>query len=298
MAVVRRTPPGPSPFSPDKMHLHHRLLSIGHSHRRAVLVMYFWAALLSFGAVALSITGGRAELLVAIAVLLVVGRRRGAQPAGPPRGAGGARGGAGRPARAQPGRAPDRPRRGGRPRSSARGRRRARTRPARRAPDGAPVTASPVRAPPRSDAPWDISFLRGRARHRGRRRGRGAGRRLVAGWPAALGVLAGAAVVTAFFCLSGVVIAWAGRIDDALDLPAALGTFLVKALVFFAVLSTLPADGGWTASRWPGPSSSARCSGAPSRRAGCGRGRSTTSASGAARGPPTLAGPGKARARG
>jgi UDP-GlcNAc:undecaprenyl-phosphate GlcNAc-1-phosphate transferase len=35
--------------------------------------MYFWAALLSFGAVGLSITGGQAELLVAIAVLLVVG---------------------------------------------------------------------------------------------------------------------------------------------------------------------------------------------------------------------------------
>ncbi|HEX2301771.1 MAG TPA: hypothetical protein VHH34_25255, partial [Pseudonocardiaceae bacterium] len=73
MAVVRRTRRGRSPFSPDKMHLHHRLLSIGHSHRRAVLVMYFWAALLSFGAVGLSITGGRAELLVVIAVLLVVG---------------------------------------------------------------------------------------------------------------------------------------------------------------------------------------------------------------------------------
>ncbi|MDT0277727.1 glycosyltransferase family 4 protein [Blastococcus goldschmidtiae] len=73
MAVVRRTRQGRSPFAPDKMHLHHRLLSIGHSHRRAVLVMYFWAALLSFGAVALSITGGTAELLVAIAVLLVVG---------------------------------------------------------------------------------------------------------------------------------------------------------------------------------------------------------------------------------
>jgi UDP-GlcNAc:undecaprenyl-phosphate/decaprenyl-phosphate GlcNAc-1-phosphate transferase len=73
MAVVRRSLRGRSPFSPDKMHLHHRLLSIGHSHRRAVLVMYFWAALLSFGAVALSITGGRVELLVAIAVLLVVG---------------------------------------------------------------------------------------------------------------------------------------------------------------------------------------------------------------------------------
>ncbi|WP_347057709.1 MraY family glycosyltransferase [Blastococcus sp. HT6-30] len=73
LAVVRRTRKGRSPFSPDKMHLHHRLLSIGHSHTRAVLVMYFWAALLSFGAVGLSITGGRVELLVAIAVLLVVG---------------------------------------------------------------------------------------------------------------------------------------------------------------------------------------------------------------------------------
>jgi UDP-GlcNAc:undecaprenyl-phosphate GlcNAc-1-phosphate transferase len=55
------------------MHLHHRLLSIGHSHRRAVLIMYFWAALLSFGAVALSITGGTVEVLVIIGALLVVG---------------------------------------------------------------------------------------------------------------------------------------------------------------------------------------------------------------------------------
>ncbi|SDX65245.1 UDP-GlcNAc:undecaprenyl-phosphate GlcNAc-1-phosphate transferase [Modestobacter sp. DSM 44400] len=73
MAVIRRTRRGQSPFSPDKMHLHHRLLSIGHSHRRAVLIMYFWAALLSFGAVALSITGGTANVLVVIGALLVVG---------------------------------------------------------------------------------------------------------------------------------------------------------------------------------------------------------------------------------
>jgi hypothetical protein len=66
---------------------------------------------------------------------------------------------------------------------------------------------------------------------------------LLAGWSAAVGVAVGALVVTAFFCISGVVIAWAGRIDDALTLPAALGTFLVKALVFFAVLGALPADG-------------------------------------------------------
>src|ERR671921_1817183 len=73
MAVVRRTRRGQSPFAPDKMHLHHRLLSIGHSHPRAGPVMYFWAALLSFGAVALSITGGTAEVLVVIGALLVGG---------------------------------------------------------------------------------------------------------------------------------------------------------------------------------------------------------------------------------
>jgi UDP-GlcNAc:undecaprenyl-phosphate GlcNAc-1-phosphate transferase len=73
MAVVRRTRRGQSPFSPDKMHLHHRLLALGHSHRRAVLVMYFWASLLSFGAIGLSITGGTAELVLAIGLLLVVG---------------------------------------------------------------------------------------------------------------------------------------------------------------------------------------------------------------------------------
>jgi UDP-GlcNAc:undecaprenyl-phosphate/decaprenyl-phosphate GlcNAc-1-phosphate transferase len=73
LAVIRRTRHGQSPFSPDKMHLHHRLLSIGHSHRRAVLIMYFWAALLSFGAVALSVIGGTVEVLVVIGALVVVG---------------------------------------------------------------------------------------------------------------------------------------------------------------------------------------------------------------------------------
>ena len=55
MAVVRRTRAGMSPFSPDKMHLHHRLLEIGHSQRRAVLLIYLWAGILAFGAVALAL---------------------------------------------------------------------------------------------------------------------------------------------------------------------------------------------------------------------------------------------------
>jgi UDP-GlcNAc:undecaprenyl-phosphate GlcNAc-1-phosphate transferase len=58
LAVVRRTSAGRSPFAADKRHLHHRLLEIGHSHRRAVLLIYLWAALLAFGAVAMTLFDG------------------------------------------------------------------------------------------------------------------------------------------------------------------------------------------------------------------------------------------------
>jgi UDP-GlcNAc:undecaprenyl-phosphate GlcNAc-1-phosphate transferase len=58
LAVVRRTREGRSPFSPDKRHLHHRLLEIGHSQRRAVVVMYLWAALVAFGVVVISLFSG------------------------------------------------------------------------------------------------------------------------------------------------------------------------------------------------------------------------------------------------
>ncbi|WP_028661217.1 glycosyltransferase family 4 protein [Nocardioides insulae] len=58
MAVVRRTAAGRSPFAPDKQHLHHRLLEIGHSQRRAVLIMWLWAALIAFGSVIMSLYTG------------------------------------------------------------------------------------------------------------------------------------------------------------------------------------------------------------------------------------------------
>ena len=51
MAVVRRVGAGRSPFAPDKMHLHHRLLALGHSHRRVAMVIYAWVSLIAFGAV-------------------------------------------------------------------------------------------------------------------------------------------------------------------------------------------------------------------------------------------------------
>ncbi|MCW2835093.1 MAG: wecA 2 [Nocardioides sp.] len=58
LAVVRRTRAGRSPFSPDKQHLHHRLLEIGHSQRRAVYIMWMWAALVAGGSVVVSLFGG------------------------------------------------------------------------------------------------------------------------------------------------------------------------------------------------------------------------------------------------
>jgi UDP-GlcNAc:undecaprenyl-phosphate GlcNAc-1-phosphate transferase len=54
LAVVRRTKAGRAPWSPDKQHLHHRLLELGHSQRRAVLIMYLCSALIGAGVVALS----------------------------------------------------------------------------------------------------------------------------------------------------------------------------------------------------------------------------------------------------
>jgi len=73
LAVIRRVGSGKSPFAPDKRHLHHRLLELGHSHRRAVLLMYFWAALLSIGCTSLSIKKQAWLVYTVISAGLVVG---------------------------------------------------------------------------------------------------------------------------------------------------------------------------------------------------------------------------------
>ncbi|GAB2991667.1 glycosyltransferase family 4 protein [Nocardioides montaniterrae] len=70
LAVVRRTRAGRSPFAPDKQHLHHRLLEIGHSHRVAVVIMWLWAGLIAFATVAASIYPGRPVWIgIGVAVL-------------------------------------------------------------------------------------------------------------------------------------------------------------------------------------------------------------------------------------
>ncbi|GAA1972273.1 MraY family glycosyltransferase [Amycolatopsis minnesotensis] len=71
MAVVRRTRRGESPFAADKMHLHHRLLEIAHSQRRAVLLAYLFAALLAFGAVSVTLFDTALVFWLVIAGLLL-----------------------------------------------------------------------------------------------------------------------------------------------------------------------------------------------------------------------------------
>jgi UDP-GlcNAc:undecaprenyl-phosphate GlcNAc-1-phosphate transferase len=73
LAVIRRTRAGRSPFAPDKQHLHHRLLEIGHSQRRAVLIMWMWAALVAGTTVVVSLyTGPLMWALIAAATALTV----------------------------------------------------------------------------------------------------------------------------------------------------------------------------------------------------------------------------------
>jgi UDP-GlcNAc:undecaprenyl-phosphate GlcNAc-1-phosphate transferase len=73
LAIVRRTWRGQSPFAADRGHLHHRLLEIGHSHSRAVLIMYFWSALIAFGAVAFSVNSSSLWIVLVIVALSAMG---------------------------------------------------------------------------------------------------------------------------------------------------------------------------------------------------------------------------------
>lgn len=58
LAVLRRMGAGKSPFSPDRKHLHHRMLDLGHRSRDAVLIFYAWTAIISL-AVLLMYIGSR-----------------------------------------------------------------------------------------------------------------------------------------------------------------------------------------------------------------------------------------------
>jgi UDP-GlcNAc:undecaprenyl-phosphate GlcNAc-1-phosphate transferase len=60
LAIVRRLRRHRAVYAPDKEHIHHQLRNIGHTHRQAVFIMYFWSMLLAGSALAISFINGRA----------------------------------------------------------------------------------------------------------------------------------------------------------------------------------------------------------------------------------------------
>ncbi len=69
-AIVRRLLNKQPPFSPDKSHLHHRLMSIGFTHRQTVLIIYGIAAMFGLAAIIFSMAKLWGAILL-IAVLLI-----------------------------------------------------------------------------------------------------------------------------------------------------------------------------------------------------------------------------------
>jgi UDP-GlcNAc:undecaprenyl-phosphate/decaprenyl-phosphate GlcNAc-1-phosphate transferase len=70
-AIVRRTTRRQGITGADKGHLHHRLMRLGHGHRRSVFILWLWTAILS-GVVLVPIYLKRANGIV-IFVILALG---------------------------------------------------------------------------------------------------------------------------------------------------------------------------------------------------------------------------------
>ena len=70
-AVFRRLRAGKSPFSADRLHLHHRLLDMGHSHLHAVLIFYAWTATASVGLLLFLFTPSWVAILVTATGLVI-----------------------------------------------------------------------------------------------------------------------------------------------------------------------------------------------------------------------------------
>jgi UDP-GlcNAc:undecaprenyl-phosphate GlcNAc-1-phosphate transferase len=71
LAVFRRLRAGKSPFSADRLHLHHRLLDMGHSHLHAVLIFYAWTATASVGLLLFLFTPSWVAIIVTATGLVI-----------------------------------------------------------------------------------------------------------------------------------------------------------------------------------------------------------------------------------
>jgi UDP-GlcNAc:undecaprenyl-phosphate GlcNAc-1-phosphate transferase len=70
-AFVRRTASGQGFHTPDKNHIHHRLMRLGHGHRRTVVILWLWTALLC-GFVLLPLFDTHANVFIPLGVALLL----------------------------------------------------------------------------------------------------------------------------------------------------------------------------------------------------------------------------------
>jgi UDP-GlcNAc:undecaprenyl-phosphate GlcNAc-1-phosphate transferase len=70
-AFIRRTASGQGFHTPDKNHIHHRLMRLGHGHRRTVIILWSWTALLC-GFVLLPLFDTKANVFIPLGVAVLV----------------------------------------------------------------------------------------------------------------------------------------------------------------------------------------------------------------------------------
>ena len=67
-AIIRRVSKGQSPMSPDRSHIHHRLIDMGFNQKQAVAVLYVVSAILGLSAVVLTTSGPVKAMLLLLAL--------------------------------------------------------------------------------------------------------------------------------------------------------------------------------------------------------------------------------------
>ena len=70
-AIVRRLAHGQNPMSPDRGHIHHRLIDMGLSQKQAVAALYVVSSILGLSAVVLTTSGAMRAMLFLFAVAVV-----------------------------------------------------------------------------------------------------------------------------------------------------------------------------------------------------------------------------------
>jgi len=71
-AIIRRLAAGRSPMSPDREHVHHKLIDMGFNQKQAVAILYAISATLGLTAVVLTSSGEVKAIVLLLAVLLAV----------------------------------------------------------------------------------------------------------------------------------------------------------------------------------------------------------------------------------